>query len=68
MAAKGPTIFNDDERVAIAKACKWVDEVVPKTPYTVTPGVLDDVNCSHVAHGDDMSIGADGKDTYHELR
>lgn len=26
--AKGPPIMTDEERLALARACKWVDEVV----------------------------------------
>jgi ethanolamine-phosphate cytidylyltransferase len=26
--AKGPPIMTDEERFALVKACKWVDEVV----------------------------------------
>lgn len=68
LAAKGPSIMNIDERVALASACKWVDEVIPNVPYTPSVELLDQLNCSHVAHGDDMAIGADGKDCYAEFR
>ena len=41
---KGPTIFNIDERCSIVKSCKWVDEVIPDTDYTVNEEILDRYN------------------------
>lgn len=42
------------ERVVLVKACKWVDEVVEGVDYDPTIALLDSLNCSHVAHGDDL--------------
>jgi ethanolamine-phosphate cytidylyltransferase len=36
-----------------ARACKWVDEVVENVPYDPTLQLLDSLNCTHIAHGDD---------------
>lgn len=68
IAAKGPNIMGMEERCALARACKWVDEVIPDVPYTPSLETLDSFNCSHVAHGDDIAIDADGKDCYHLIR
>jgi len=38
---KGPTIMNCEERTEILRHCKFVDEVVPDTPYTPTITLLD---------------------------
>lgn len=41
MRNKGPTIFNVHERSEILRRCKFVDEVVPDTPYTPSTELLD---------------------------
>ena len=64
---KGPSILNLDERCAIIKACKWVTEVQPGTPYTPTPEGLDKFNCIAYAHGDDPCYNAYGVDICKEL-
>jgi cytidyltransferase-like protein len=56
MEQKGPTVFNDQERLNLVSACKWVDEVVPNLPYLITPQVLDSLTCDFVAHGDDLPV------------
>lgn len=63
--AKGPPIMNIKERAALARACKFVDEVVEDVPYDPTIELMDRLNCSHVAHGDDIAIGPTGIDCYH---
>lgn len=42
---KGPTVLNCKERADILRACKWVDEVVEDTEYTVSTNTLDRLNC-----------------------
>ena len=42
--------------------------MVPNVPYIPDAALLDSLNCSHVAHGDDLALGADGKCCYSELR
>ena len=42
---KGPAVLNCKERSDILRACKWVDEVVEDTDYTVTAEMLDKYNC-----------------------
>jgi ethanolamine-phosphate cytidylyltransferase len=60
MKNKGPTIFNGEERAEIIRRCKFVDEVIPDTPYTPTVELLDSLNCSYYAHGDDPVIDFTG--------
>jgi ethanolamine-phosphate cytidylyltransferase len=62
LAAKGPTVLNDSERCQIVSACKWVDEVEGNTEYSPTIDTLNRYNCDFYAHGDDVSIAADGTD------
>ncbi|KAL4476418.1 hypothetical protein ABPG74_010151 [Tetrahymena malaccensis] len=61
---KGPPVLSYEERVGIAKACKWADEICEHAPYDPTIELIDRLNCSHVAHGDDMIVGPDGCDAY----
>jgi ethanolamine-phosphate cytidylyltransferase len=72
-SAKGaPPVLTDEERCAVVGACKWVDEVIPKTPYVMTPEYLDWVietyKIDYVIHGDDPCIGPDGKDVYADVK
>jgi cytidyltransferase-like protein len=48
-------IMNLAERVAVVKACRYVDEVLPNAPYIVTTEFLDEHDISLVVHGDDIS-------------
>lgn len=41
LKTKGPTVMNCAERSEIFRHCKFVDEVVPDTPYTPTLEFLD---------------------------
>jgi ethanolamine-phosphate cytidylyltransferase len=60
MINKGPTIFNGDERAEIVRRCKFVDEVIPDTPYTPTTELMDSLKCQYYAHGDDPVINSEG--------
>lgn len=61
---KGIPVMNERERYESVRGCKWVDEVVEASPYVTTLEMMDQYNCEVCIHGDDLSIGADGKDTY----
>jgi len=61
---KGPPVFSEQERYAMVRAIKWVDEVVEGAPYITCPETLKKYNCDFAVHGDDVSITADGKDAY----
>ena len=41
--------------------------MVPNVPYDPTIKLLDDLNCSHVAHGDDLIFKEDGSNVYSEF-
>jgi ethanolamine-phosphate cytidylyltransferase len=38
---KGPPVLNIEERMRVAKACKWVGECIKDTPYTPDEQLLD---------------------------
>jgi ethanolamine-phosphate cytidylyltransferase len=59
---KGPPIMNCKERAEIIRACKFVDEVIEDTVYSVNVDVLDKYNCQYYAHGDDPCIDSEGND------
>jgi cytidyltransferase-like protein len=60
-------LMNDNERLTMVAACKFVDEVVPDCPYIMNKKYLDFViekyRIDFVIHGDDPCI-VDGKDVY----
>jgi len=65
---KGPPVFNNEERYKITRGIKWVDEVVEDAPYVTTLETLDKYNCDFCVHGDDITMTADGVDTYHLVK
>lgn len=65
---KGPPVFNQEERYRMVRAIKWVDEVVEAAPYVTTLETLDKHNCQFCVHGDDITMTADGTDTYHIVK
>jgi ethanolamine-phosphate cytidylyltransferase len=65
---KGPPVFNEQERYKMVKAIKWVDEVVENAPYVTTIETLDKYACDYCVHGDDITLTADGVDTYHIVK
>lgn len=65
---KGPPVFNEQERYRMVRAIKWVDEVVEGAPYVTTQETLNKYNCEFCVHGDDITMTADGKDTYQEVK
>lgn len=54
-AYKRRPIMTLDERVAVIRACRYVDEVVPNAPDVVTAEFLEQHHISLVVHGDDIS-------------
>lgn len=65
---KGPPVFTQEERYKMVRAIKWVDEIVEGAPYVTTLETLDKYNCDFCVHGDDITLTADGKDTYAEVK
>jgi ethanolamine-phosphate cytidylyltransferase len=68
MKNKGIPVMNERERYESVRGCKWVDEVVEDAPYVTTLEIMDQYGCEVCIHGDDLSIGADGKDTYQVVK
>uniref|UniRef100_A0A0K0G4Y2 ethanolamine-phosphate cytidylyltransferase n=1 Tax=Strongyloides venezuelensis TaxID=75913 RepID=A0A0K0G4Y2_STRVS len=65
---KGPPVFNENERYKMVKGIKWVDEVVEGAPYSTTIDTLDKYNCEFCVHGNDITLTAEGVDTYAEVK
>ncbi|XP_043209908.1 ethanolamine-phosphate cytidylyltransferase-like [Amphibalanus amphitrite] len=65
---KGPPVFTEEERYKMVRAIKWVDEVVEAAPYVTTLETLDKYGCDFCVHGDDITMTAEGVDTYHIVK
>lgn len=65
---KGPPVLKENERCAIVRACKWIDEVIEDTDYTPSFELLDRYDCDFYAHGDDIALNADGVDCAQHLK
>ncbi|HKU44134.1 MAG TPA: adenylyltransferase/cytidyltransferase family protein [Polyangiales bacterium] len=65
-AYKRVPIMTLRERVAVIEACRYVDEVLPAAPYTVTNEFLRQHDISVVVHGDSISQEA-VQDAYGEI-
>ncbi|XP_045464494.1 ethanolamine-phosphate cytidylyltransferase isoform X2 [Harmonia axyridis] len=65
---KGPPVFTEEERYKMVRAIKWVDEVVEGAPYITSLETLDMNGCDFCVHGDDITMTADGVDTYHKVK
>lgn len=61
---KGPPVFTQEERYKIVKAIRWVDEVVEDAPYITSLETLKKYDCDFCVHGSDITLDADGLDTY----
>ena len=61
---KGPPLSKEEERFDQLRAIRWVNEVVERAPYQITPEVLDKMNCNFTVHGNDISPLAGGADCY----
>jgi len=64
---KGPPIMNDSERQAAVAACRYVDEVIPASPYVMTEEyirrLIEEDGVDLFVHGEDPCI-VDGRDVY----
>jgi len=60
-------VMSDAERCDAVRGCRFVKEVVEKTPYIMTPEylkwIMDTYKVDFVVHGDDPCL-VDGKDVY----
>lgn len=61
---KAAPLMNNEERIEMVRSCKFVDEVVPNTPYIMNKEYIDYIfetyNVDYIIHGDDPCI-VDGK-------
>eukprot|EP00525_Craspedostauros_australis_P003353 CAMPEP_0198130400 /NCGR_PEP_ID=MMETSP1442-20131203/53863_1 /TAXON_ID= /ORGANISM="Craspedostauros australis, Strain CCMP3328" /LENGTH=357 /DNA_ID=CAMNT_0043791005 /DNA_START=58 /DNA_END=1131 /DNA_ORIENTATION=- len=64
---KGPPLYEEQHRIAMVGACKFVDTVVPDCPYIMNKEYLEWVfrehNIDYIVHGDDPCI-VNGEDVY----
>ena len=65
---KGPPVLTAAERYKMVRAIKWVDEIVEGAPYVTTLEILDKYRCDFVVHGDDITLDADGNDSYRMVK
>jgi ethanolamine-phosphate cytidylyltransferase len=67
MRFKGPPIMHAEERYEALRGCKWVDYVVENYPYCTRLKDMERLEIDFVAHGDDISVGLDGRNSYQEI-
>ncbi|ODM98473.1 Ethanolamine-phosphate cytidylyltransferase [Orchesella cincta] len=65
---KGPPVFTAEERYAMVRGIKWVDDIVEGAPYVTTIETLNNYDCDFCAHGNDITTTADGHDTYQAVK
>jgi ethanolamine-phosphate cytidylyltransferase len=65
---KGLPLMSNEERVEVLKGNKWVDEVVEGAPYQTSVEFMKKHNIDFCAHGEDITILADGRDSFHEVK
>lgn len=64
---KGPTLMKIDERLALVKNLKWVNEAQPDTPYKPAMAVLEKYGCDYYAHGDEFCLDANGNVLFDDI-
>eukprot|EP00049_Salpingoeca_infusionum_P013403 m.250481 g.250481 ORF g.250481 m.250481 type:complete len:393 (-) comp15438_c0_seq1:2485-3663(-) len=67
-ANKRPPVMTEEERYAMVRACKWVEDVVEDCPFLTSNDVLDEYGCTLYVHGDDVSLDANGLDACREVK
>ena len=60
----GPPVLTEQERYKMVRSVKWVDEVVEGSPYVTELETMDKYGAEFCVHGDDITLSADGTDTY----
>ena len=53
---KRKPILSNDERCASARACKFVDEVIPRAPLVTSAEFMQQHHIDYVVHGDDYTV------------
>jgi len=64
---KGPPIMHAEERYEALRACKWVTFVVENYPYVTRLKDIERFDVDFVAHGDDISVDLNGRNSYQEI-
>ncbi|KAK7199693.1 ethanolamine-phosphate cytidylyltransferase [Novymonas esmeraldas] len=67
MRFKGPPIMHAEERYEALRACKWVEYVVENSAYCTRLKDIERLEIDYVVHGDDISVGLDGRNSYQEI-
>lgn len=65
---KGLTVLTDKQRCETLTHCKWVDEVIPNAPWSVTPEFLTKHAIDYVAHDDLPYASTDSDDIYKPIK
>lgn len=61
---KGKTLMNEAERAEQVLHCRYVDQVVVRSPWVLTQEFLDEHQIDFVVHGEDNSYDDAGNDAY----
>ncbi|CAD7004353.1 unnamed protein product [Ceratitis capitata] len=65
---KGRTVMNDQERYEALRHCRYVDEIVPDAPWTLSDEFIASNKIDFVAHDDIPYTGAGLEDIYAPLK
>ena len=65
---KGLTVLTDEQRCDSLRHCKWVDEVIPNSPWVVTVDFLKKHKIDYVAHDDIPYTSAGIDDVYKPVK
>jgi len=61
---KGKTLMNELERAEQVYHCRYVDQLIVRSPWVMTQEYLDAHEIDVVVHGDDNSFDENGNDAY----
>lgn len=65
---KGPPLLTEEERIAVLRATKWVDELATALPYvSMSVKMADALRVHWVCHGDDLPICKAGGGMYSDV-
>jgi len=64
---KGPPLMSNEERLAVLRATKWVDELATELPYvSMSASMADALRVHFICHGDDLPVCRGGGGMYTE--
>lgn len=65
-------VMSDQERCDAVRGCRFVDDVIERTPYVMTPEYLEKVckeyDIDFAVHGDDPCLDVNGQDVYGHVK